>query len=234
MFRFGPPNYIYRRPGFWGRISEHIPAPLKMFAGISFAAAATVVLAPAIIILAVPPMICGAWLLYRRNKYLSSVMAEMHNQRWQDMASYHLQQSPPSADSQKIPTTAKIAVEKSLRENEQDLALRLGVSSIDQVEFGPLQALAQDFRLGPSGGSEQMSVSEYPLYVDGRGKGIVRVVSRGDQLGFLNRLKQATQNRTRVEVQLHSGEVIVLQSFADPKGDILEGHGRVIKTRRAK
>lgn len=215
----------------WGKVSKYIPAPLKVFGCISIAAAATVILAPAIIILAVPPMICGAWLLHRRNRFLSSVVSDLHNRRWQDMASFHLQKAPFSANSQRIPTVAKMTVERSIAANEQGIASQLALMDVEEVTFGPLLSLAQDFRLGPSGGSEQMSVSEYALLVRNRQRGIVRVVSRGDadeKLGFMNRMRSATNNKTRIEVELDNGRLFVLQA-SSVRGDVLEGHGHEIK-----
>ena len=210
--------FLYRRQGILGRIGSYIPQPLKVFAGVAGLAAATVVLAPAILILATPPLICGAWLIHKRRQAFAQLAEQLHHQRWQDLASFHLQQVPAGEKSERIPTFARIAVEAALKSNEQGLRTKLGPG---ELQFGELEALAQDFSAATHGIAEKMSMAQYGLLLSGRKAGSVRVVQRQ---GVESGTRAA---RARIEVQLLDGSLLVLKNN-DHSGSVIEGHGHRI------
>lgn len=217
------PIKLFSRPGLFGSIGRYVPAPIKAFGAVATLAAATVVLAPAVIILAGPPLIVGAFMWRRQLKKLQSMADQLHDQRWKDLASFHLQKGPIKPASSnfqtgRIPMVAQIAIDQAISRNEQQLATILGVSDSANVSYGQLAALYQDFNLDPSGFNEKMAISEFPLLVNGRLSGKVRVISREEE--------DTKKSRLRIEVEARR-KIVVLKRGGDD-GNIIEGEGRAI------
>lgn len=220
----GKPINIFHRSGFLGRVSNYIPAPIKAFGIVAGLAATTVVVAPALIILTAPPLICCAFLWRRRIRSLQLMANELHNQRWKDLASFHLQSrtshvnASSANQTERIPIYVEVALENAILNNNQQLANLLNVKSADDVSYGVLQSLSQDFRLDPSGFTEKMSISEYPLLVNRSVQGVVRVISREEA--------DSKKKKTRIEVECKNNLIILHQSNIEE--DIIEGGGRPI------
>lgn len=223
MPRQDRPIKLFSRPGLFGSIGKYIPAPIKAFGAVATLAAATVILAPAVIILAGPPLLVGAFLWRRQLRKLQSMADQLHDQRWKDLASFHLQKGPiKSASSNfqtgRIPMAAQIAIDQAISRNEQQLATILGVSDPTEISYGQLAALYQDFNLDPSGFNEKMSISEFPIRVKGHTIGKVRVISR----------EQEDIKKTRLRIEIEARRRVIVLKPGGEDENVIQGGGRAI------
>lgn len=169
------PVRIYRRPGPFGRILQYVPMPFKVFGMIAATAAIGIFLAPALIILGGPPILGGLWWLRHRRTWLEQ---ELHNQRWSNMASYHLlRQSNNTTD--KMPYEARNRILEALRHDENGIRGSIGNS---EVSFGPTESLYQDFKGSSSGFTEAITIEEHGIFHGHRKVAIASIISKHSKM----------------------------------------------------
>lgn len=194
------PVRIYRRPGVMGRILQYVPMPFKAFGLIAATAAIGIFLAPAIIILGGPPILGGLWWLRHRRHWLEK---NLHDQRWNNMASYHLMREPHSA-TDRMPYDARHRIADALQKNENGIRDVLGVS---EVEFGPTEALYQDFKGSSTGFAESITIEEHGMFSNRRRLATASLISKNSKTRL--EVRPVVGNRVLVLTPSEKDDVVI-------------------------
>ena len=206
--QFLGPYKTYQRSTLLNKATALIPYPVKVFGSIALGAAVTVLVAPALIILCLPPLVMGIFFYRRRMQQFQKLL---RNDRWSNLKSYDMDYNETAGDS--IVYEAKSRVAQAIRTNEGGLGDAIPVSTED-IQYTPLESLYQDFN-NKDGVVSVIQVRQYGLLdANGKRRATVNLVVLVDPM--------TTSKKLRIEVKAKNGVQCTLSKDAEAEDTIID------------
>lgn len=203
------PFKVYDNSKFSKALS-FIPQPIKTFGSIMFGTALFWILAPGFILFVLPPVLVGSFMLWRRIRQAQSLL---YDQRWKDIASYHLFKDGTQRVNEVIPYEIRSRIYDALVDNEQDLGNILGNPSEESIQYTNLESLSQDFRASFGSIAENMVVEQYGM-----------VGPMGDRLATVNLIliKDGNEEKYRIEITPNGSSNTFVLDGGSPNDEVID------------